>query len=78
MRRGEKNSFQGAGEHMGRLRGDSGTIQAELHSDQRRTESAEAGPLGKRPHGNKGGRLSFIYFIFKAAFKKNEFSLKIF
>nr|WP_187254543.1 hypothetical protein [Alkalicoccus halolimnae] len=50
---------------MGRLRGDQG--RAPLRPTEGRTESAEAGPPGKRPHGNESARSSIQYFIFKAA-----------
>ncbi|TVP81486.1 MAG: hypothetical protein EA344_13000 [Alkalicoccus sp.] len=49
-------------------KGDSEAIKAGPHSDRRkRKESAEAGPPGKPPLGNEGGRFSRPYFIFKAA-----------
>nr|WP_187254594.1 hypothetical protein [Alkalicoccus halolimnae] len=52
---------------MGRLRDDKGRAEDPLRPTEGRTELAEAGPPGKRPHRNESVRLSLIYFIFKAA-----------
>nr|WP_187254632.1 hypothetical protein [Alkalicoccus halolimnae] len=54
---------------MGRLRGDKGRAEDPFRPTKGRKELAEAGPPGKRPHGNEGARLLLIYFIFKAANK---------
>nr|WP_187254446.1 hypothetical protein [Alkalicoccus halolimnae] len=50
---------------MGRLRGDQG--RAPLRTTAGRTGLAEAGPPGKRPHGNESARSPIFYFIFKVA-----------
>nr|WP_187254662.1 hypothetical protein [Alkalicoccus halolimnae] len=50
---------------MGRLLGDKGGAEDPFRPTQRRTELAEAGPPGKRPHGNESARTSIIYLIFK-------------
>jgi hypothetical protein len=55
----------GAVVNMGRLRGDDG--RAPLRPTKGRTGLAEAGPPGKRPHGNESARSSLINLIFKAA-----------
>ncbi|TVP82828.1 MAG: hypothetical protein EA344_11200 [Alkalicoccus sp.] len=38
-----------------------------------RKKSAEAGPPGKLPYGNEGGRSLLICFIFKAAFEERGY-----
>ncbi|TVP83552.1 MAG: hypothetical protein EA344_08815 [Alkalicoccus sp.] len=48
---------------------DSGASQDELIPSYGRMESAEAGPPGKPP---RGGRSSYLSFIFKAAVVKKE------
>ncbi|TVP87676.1 MAG: hypothetical protein EA344_01545 [Alkalicoccus sp.] len=63
----QRNTFVFFPEAAG-VKGDSGAMKAESHSDRRkRTESAEAGPPGKPPLGNEDGCFSHPYFIFKAA-----------
>nr|WP_187254570.1 hypothetical protein [Alkalicoccus halolimnae] len=53
---------------MGRLRGDQGRAEDPFRTTAGRSELAEAGPPGKRPHGNESALSSLQYFIFKAAF----------
>ncbi|WP_147803521.1 hypothetical protein [Alkalicoccus halolimnae] len=57
---------------MGRLRGDQGRAEDPFRPTEGRTELAEAGPPGKRPHGNESARSSIQYFIFKAAIFKSS------
>nr|WP_187254541.1 hypothetical protein [Alkalicoccus halolimnae] len=52
---------------MGRLRGDEGRAEDPFRPTEGRAELAEAGPPGKRPHGNESARSPIFYFIFKAA-----------
>nr|WP_147804338.1 hypothetical protein [Alkalicoccus halolimnae] len=53
---------------MGRLRGDQGRAEDPFRTTAGRTGLAEAGPPGKRPHGNGSARSPIFYFIFKLAF----------
>jgi hypothetical protein len=56
-----------AEENMGRLRGDHGRAEDLSLPTAGRKGLAEAGPPGKRPHGNESARSSLQYFIFKVA-----------
>nr|WP_187254503.1 hypothetical protein [Alkalicoccus halolimnae] len=53
---------------MGRIRGDGGRAEDPFRTTAGRTGLAEAGPPGKRPHGNESARSLLQYFIFKVAY----------
>nr|WP_147802601.1 hypothetical protein [Alkalicoccus halolimnae] len=57
---------------MGRLRGDQGRAEDPFRPTKGGTELAEAGPPGKRPHGNESDHSLLICFIFKVAFRKTQ------
>jgi hypothetical protein len=58
---------------MGRLQGDEGRAEDPFRPTKGRTELAEAGPPGKRPHGNESARSSLQHFIFKAAIQLRNY-----
>nr|WP_187254551.1 hypothetical protein [Alkalicoccus halolimnae] len=52
---------------MARLRGEGGRAEDPFRTTAGRKGIAEAGPPGKRPHGNESARSLLQYFIFNAA-----------
>jgi hypothetical protein len=75
--RKNRNGEQAAAGYMGRLQGESGRAEDPSLPTAGRKGLAEAGPPGKRPHGNESGRLQkrkrimkfniYRCFIFKTA-----------